>query len=93
MSEVVPDPNALNRSLTAYNSFARWSGAGSVWVYQTWIWRGMSSATDAAYLAGWLAGPPPGCFFLLDQTAERLPVWQLFANFSYYGHAFVWLTM
>jgi alpha-N-acetylglucosaminidase len=89
---ITPDPDAQARSRAAYASIAKWDSQ-AVWVYQTWIWRGFSSASDLAYLQGWLSGPPPGSFFLLDQTAERVPIWQKFNNFSFLGNSFVWLSM
>jgi alpha-N-acetylglucosaminidase len=87
-----PDPDAQARSRAAYASIAKWD-PDAVWVYQTWIWRGFSTDQDMAYLQGWLSGPPAGSFFLLDQTAERVPIWQKFSNFSFFGNAFVWLSM
>ena len=30
---------------------------------------------------------------LLDQTAERIPIWTFFNNFSFYGQPFAWLAM
>lgn len=87
-----PDPNALARSTAAYNSFAK-HDKEAVWVYQSWIWRGFSSTADFSYLTGWLQGAPIGNLFLLDQTAERIPIWQKFNNFSFNGQPFAWLSM
>lgn len=89
---VPPDPNALARSKAAYNSFAKHDNQ-AVWVYQSWIWRGFSSDADLAYATGWLQGAPLGNLFLLDQTAERIPIWQKFNNFSFNGQPFAWLSM
>jgi hypothetical protein len=80
------------RSRAVYQGIAKWDPA-AVWVYQTWIWRDYATAHDLAYLQGWLSGPPPGTFFLLDQTAERVPIWSKFGNFSFFGQPFVWLAM
>ena len=87
-----PNPDALKRATAAYNSFAK-HDAAAVWVYQSWIWRGFESDADLAYLSGWLAGAPRGRFFLLDQTAERVPIWTKFSNFSFFGQPFAWLSM
>ena len=38
-------------------------------------------------------GAPKGRLFLLDQTAERVPIWQKFNNFSFDGAPFAWLSM
>ena len=84
--------DAQARSRAAYASFARHDSA-AVWVYQTWIWRDFSSAEDQAYISQWLSGPPAGSWLLLDQTAEREPIWSKFNNFSFNGEAFVWLSM
>ena len=89
---VQPDPNALARSKAAYTSFSKHDNQ-AVWVYQSWIWRGFSSEADLAYATGWLQGAPPGNLFLLDQTAERIPIWQKFKNFSFNGQPFAWLSM
>lgn len=89
---LTPNPDALKRATAAYNSFAK-HDPDAVWVYQSWIWRGFQSDADLAYLAGWLAGAPQGRFFLLDQTAERVPIWTKFGNFSFFGQPFAWLSM
>jgi len=87
-----PDPDALARSRAAYASFAKHDSA-AIWVYQSWIWRGLASASDLAYVQGWLSGPPPGRMLLLDQTAERVPIWEKWGNFSFSGQHFAWLSM
>jgi alpha-N-acetylglucosaminidase len=87
-----PDPAAAARSAAAFHSFAR-HDSGAVWVYQSWIWRGFSSAKDWAYGRGWVSGAPPGRLFLLDQTAERVPIWSFFGNWSFDGQPFAWLSM
>ena len=87
-----PDPDALARSKAAYSSFSK-HDVDAVWVYQSWIWRGFSSQKDLAYATGWLSGVPLGNFFILDQTAERIPIWQKFDNFSFNGQPFAWLSM
>lgn len=89
---VAPDPAALARSRAAYASFARHDPDAN-WCYQAWIWRGMSSAADLAYALGWLGGPPPGRLLLLDQTAERVPIWAKFGNWSFTGQPYAWLSM
>ena len=89
---VAPDPDALARSRAAYQSFAKHDPA-AVWVYQSWIWRSFSSDKDLAYATGWLSGPPQGQMLLLDQTAERVPIWAKFGNFSFAGQPFAWLSM
>ena len=87
-----PDPAAAARSAAAFTSFARHDD-GAVWVYQSWIWRGFSSAKDWAYGRGWVTGAPPGRLLFLDQTAERVPIWSLFGNWSFDGQPFAWLSM
>lgn len=89
---VAPNPDALARSTAAYKSIAK-HDPDATWVYQSWIWRGFESDADLAYLQGWLGGAPPGHLFLLDQTAERVPIWTKFGNFSFSGQPFAWLSM
>ena len=62
------------------------------WVYQTWIWRGFSES-QLPYLRGFLAGVPAGRLILLDQTAEREPLWSKFNNYSFFNTSFVWCAM
>lgn len=92
LSSAPPDPDAQARSAAAYATIAKWDPA-AIWCYQTWIWRGFSTLQDLEYLQGWLSGPPDGAFFLFDQTAERVPIWSKFGNFSFFNTSFVWLAM
>lgn len=62
------------------------------WVYQTWIWRSFDEV-HLPYLYGWLSAIPPGKGLMLDQTAEWIPIWQRFNNWSFAGTAWVWCTM
>jgi alpha-N-acetylglucosaminidase len=87
-----PDPDAKARSAAVYAGIAK-HDPDAVWAYQTWIWRGDGSQQQQEYLEGWLSGVPPGRFFLMDQTAERDPIWASFGNFSFFGQPFVWESM
>ena len=87
-----PDPDAKARSAAVYAGIAK-HDPDAVWAYQTWIWRGDGSQQQQEYLEGWLSGVPPGRFFLMDQTAERDPIWPSFGNFSFFGQPFVWESM
>jgi len=87
-----PDPDAKRRSAAVFAGIQK-HDPDAVWVYQSWIWRGMSSQGDLAYLEGFLSGVPSGRLFLLDQTAERVPIWASFSNFSFFGQPFAWLSM
>lgn len=91
-SLAAPNPDAQARSRAAFATMTR-HDADAIWVYQSWIWRGMSSSSDLEYVQGWLSGPPPGRMLLLDQTAERVPIWQKWDNFSFGGQHFAWLSM
>ena len=91
-AHVAPSPEARARAAAAYSSFAK-HDADAVWVYQSWIWRGFESDSDLSYMSGWCAGVPTGRLFLLDQTAERVPIWAKFNNASFFGQPFAWLSM
>lgn len=51
----------------------------ATWVYQTWIWRGFGEG-NFPFLKGWISAVPPGKYLLLDQTAEREPLWSKFGG-------------
>jgi hypothetical protein len=59
-----------------------------------WIWRGRNSETkDLPFLLGWLSAIPEGRSLLLDQTAEWLPLWSRFNEYSFFGKDFIWCAM
>jgi hypothetical protein len=86
-----PDAMAAAHSAAAYAGMAR-TDPESVWVYQTWIWRGFKPES-LPYLKGWLSSIPAGKSLLLDQTAEWTPIWKFFDDWSFDGGDFVWCTM
>ena len=85
------DPDAAKRSAAAYGGMAR-TDPNATWVYQTWIWRSYG-ASKLPFLRGWIGAVPPGRLLLLDQTAERLPLWSAFGNYSFFNTSFVWCAM
>ena len=36
---------------------------------------------------------PKGKLLLLDQTAERIPLWSFFDNWAFFGADFIWCAM
>jgi hypothetical protein len=86
---VAPNQDAYNHSRAAFEGLAR-TDPEAVWVYQTWIWRGWSTAAQLGVLRGWLGAIPAGRSLLLDQTAEWQPLWQRYGNYSFFGTPFVW---
>ena len=85
------DHNAFLHSQAAYGGLNR-TDPKAVWVYQTWVWRSFG-ASDLPYLRGWLAAVPEHRLLLLDQTAEWMPLWSNFGNWSFAQRPFVWCAM
>lgn len=86
-----PDEDAARHSAAAYGGLAR-TDPEAVWVYQSWIWRGFGD-DKRAYLRGWISSIPKGKGLFLDQTAEWVPIWQKFGNWSFLGVPFIWCAM
>eukprot|EP00039_Didymoeca_costata_P009204 m.121502 g.121502 ORF g.121502 m.121502 type:complete len:868 (-) comp14399_c0_seq4:356-2959(-) len=86
-----PDHDAFLHSQAAYHGLTR-TDPQAVWVYQTWIWRGFNE-DKLSFLLGWLEAVPPSKHLLLDQTAEYIPLWSRFNNWTFGGHPFVWCAM
>ena len=85
------DPDAAKRSAAAFGGMAR-TDPDATWVYQTWIWRSYG-ASKLPFLRGWISAVPPGRLLLLDQTAERLPLWSAFDDYAFFNTSFVWCAM
>ena len=85
------DQDAYARATAAYTGLNR-TDPDAIWVYQTWIWRGYDSS-KLPYLRGWVSAAPPGKLLLLDQTAERIPLWSMFNDWAFLNTSFIWCAM
>lgn len=85
------DQDAYARATAAYTGLNR-TDPDAIWVYQTWIWRGYDSS-KLPYLRGWVSAAPPGKLLLLDQTAERIPLWSMFDDWAFLNTSFIWCAM